>query len=156
MPSIKQPAIDVTGAPQSTDANGANLVAAARLAPAPAEVLPLRNRNIGVLCADLRRPDAILLQQAAAELGARTALVKCELEELSWQSELQHTARVLGRLYDAVLCIDMPSSVVQLLREAAGIPVVSHAADQWRAWPVDGASGIEEARQLLIAQLVGL
>lgn len=138
------------------DANEAAVTALSRPAAPGLQLLPLRDRNIGVLCPDLQRADAVLLQQAATGLGARVALVRSQLDEASGQGELRHTARVLGRFYDAVLCVDMPLSTVQQLREAAGIPVISDEAGHWRALPATESIGVEQARALLLAQLAGL
>ena len=77
---------------------------------------PLRSRNVGILCDDPQRPEAVLLQQAATDLGARVALVRSPLDEASGPLALAHTARVLGRLYDAVLCVELPPAIVEHLR----------------------------------------
>jgi len=157
--SSRAPRVETSAMPSTKKLPDAHdpAVTAIRRAAAPApQLLPLRNRNIGVLCSDLQRADAVLLQQAATGLGARVALVRSELDETSGQGELQHTARVLGRLYDAVLCVDMPPSIVQQLRDAAGIPVISDEAGQWRALPATESTGVEQARVLLLAQLAGL
>ncbi len=123
--------------------------------PASSRPLPLRARNIGILCDDPQRPEAVLLHRAATELGARVALVRSDLDAASGRAALQDTARVLGRLYDAVLCVDLPPPIVQRLRDAAEIPVIADDTGAWRALagtPSQAGDGV----RALLAQLAGL
>ena len=94
--------------------------AADPLAPPGACVPPLCGRNVAILCEDAQRPDVLALQRAAADLGARVALVPARPED----GTRAHTGRVLGRLYDALVCVDLPAAMVRELGEAAGVPVV--------------------------------
>jgi ornithine carbamoyltransferase len=57
------------------------------------------------------------------ELGARVATIRPKLTAGSQPDEIQHTARVLGRLYDAVECQDMAETLVSAIARSAGIPV---------------------------------
>jgi ornithine carbamoyltransferase len=117
--------------------------------PNPISLQPLRGRNIGILCDDTQRLDAAVLQKAASDLGARAALVPADLSRSTEGPELAHTGRLLGRLYDAVICIDLPASFVGALRETAGVPVHSGVMEKWAAL---GALP-EDARYLLQALL---
>jgi ornithine carbamoyltransferase len=83
----------------------------------------LRGKNLGLLCADDRQPQALLFRQAASELGAHVAHIGMSLSELSATQELAHTARMLGRLYDAVECQGLSSELVGQLADVAGIAV---------------------------------
>jgi ornithine carbamoyltransferase len=85
----------------------------------------LRGKNLGLLCEsqDAEDSDAALFRRAAVELGARVAQVRPSLLEHSAVHELQHTARMLGRLYDAVECQGMPAELVQRLRVHTDVPV---------------------------------
>jgi ornithine carbamoyltransferase len=87
--------------------------------------LPLASRNVGILCADPEQPAALLLQRIARELGARTALVRPDLDDMAEPSSVEHAARLLDLLYDVVICLDLPHRSVELLRSCARIPVVS-------------------------------
>ena len=83
------------------------------------------------------------------------ALVKSDLDGASGHAALEQTARVLGRLYDAVLCVDLPTSIVRHLRDAAGILAIAIGSD----WPAPQAMPPEAAkdvRALLLAQLASL
>lgn len=82
----------------------------------------LRGKNVGLL-SEIDDDDAALFRSAAVELGARVAHIRPSLSELSRFHDVQHTARVLGRLYDAVECQGMATALVQQMRQDAGVPV---------------------------------
>lgn len=83
----------------------------------------LRGKNLGLLCADARATRARLFCQAGGELGAHVAHIGMSLSERSSALEVLHTARLLGRLYDAVECHGLPGTLVQRMADAAGITV---------------------------------
>jgi ornithine carbamoyltransferase len=83
----------------------------------------LRGKNLGLLCADDTRQQALLFRQAASELGAHVAHIGMSLSEASDPQEVAHTARMLGRLYDAVECQGLDSALVQQIADVAGIAV---------------------------------
>jgi ornithine carbamoyltransferase len=87
--------------------------------------LVLRGKNIALLCdaAYGASADAALFQRAAWELGARTANLRPGLSGLSTPAQVQHTAKLLGRLYDALDCVGMPADLVHQISAAAGVPV---------------------------------
>ena len=68
----------------------------------------------------------------------------------------EQTARVLGRLYDALICIDVPARIVQPLREAAGIPVVADVAADWIALRAMRPDAGNDARFVLQALLIAI
>jgi ornithine carbamoyltransferase len=82
----------------------------------------LRGKNLGLLGradADAAR----LFRRAAEELGARVAEIGPGLAEDLAAPALQHTARMLGRLYDAVECEGMAHALVEQVGRDAGVPV---------------------------------
>ncbi len=83
----------------------------------------LRGRNFGLMCEADESGDAALFRRAAVELGAHVAHIRPSLTELSTPQEVQHTARMLGRLYDAVECQGVASELVHQMGIDAGIPV---------------------------------
>ena len=85
----------------------------------------LRGRKFGLLCAagGTGKDDIALFDLAAIELGAQVAHIRPNLTELSEPQEVEHTAHMLGRLYDAVVCQDMAPPLVRRLSAIAGIPV---------------------------------
>lgn len=90
--------------------------------------LLLRGRNIGLLLHDAAgMEDAAPLLRAGRELGAQVATVRWNPSGAGDARELQHTGRMLGRLYDAVVCQGMPAELVRRIGQAAGIPVYGDA-----------------------------
>lgn len=83
----------------------------------------LRGKNLGVLCATADGDDAVRFHDAAAELGAHVAHVRANLTDASTDPEIEHTSRLLGRLYDAIECQGMSAALVEKIGRAAGVPV---------------------------------
>lgn len=102
-------------------------------AAAAGRVQPLlRGKNLGLLCADDTQPQALLFRQAASELGAHVAHIGMSLSDASSAQEVAHTARMLGRLYDAVECQGLAGTLVQQMADVAGIAVYDGlACDEW-------------------------
>jgi ornithine carbamoyltransferase len=124
--------------PRAIDANAPNdmaaLVERARAlqdaADAGTTQRLLRGKRFGLLCgSDEATSDAAaLFDHAAAELGAQVAHIHPRLTELSSALDVQQTAHMLGRLYDAVVCEGMASALVQRLSHEVGVPVYDHIA----------------------------
>ena len=83
----------------------------------------LRGVKFGLLCERDDSDDAMLFRRAAAELGAHVAHVHANLSELSTPGEVQHTARMLGRLYDAVECQGVSPRLIRQIAADADVPV---------------------------------
>ena len=115
----------------------------------PPRLQPLRGRNIGILCNDPQRPQVVDLQRIATGMGALVALVRSDFNQKNERTGLEQMARVLGHLYDAVLCFDLPPSVVRQLGEAAAVPVADADGDEWRRVVATGPAAEERARRLL-------
>ena len=90
----------------------------------------LRGKNLGLLCEADNDGGAALFRRAAVELGAHVAHIRPSLSELSTPLEVQHTARMLGRLYDAVECQGMAPALVQQVGNDAGVPVYDGIASR--------------------------
>ena len=94
----------------------------------------LRGRKFGLMCEidddSDSASDAALFRRAAVELGAHVAHIRPSLTELSTPQEVLHTARMLGRLYDAVECQGMAADLVHRLGADAGVPVYDAIASQ--------------------------
>ena len=92
----------------------------------------LRGRKFGLLCeADGDGDgDGELFRRAAMELGAHVAHIRPSLTALSTPQQVQHTARLLGRLYDAVECQGMAADLVHQMGVDAGVPVYDGVACQ--------------------------
>jgi len=83
----------------------------------------LRGKNLGLVCDSPDTEAATLFRDAAARLGAHVAHVRPNLSRSSTPQEVQHTARMLGRLYDALECQGMPAALVAHVGREAGVPV---------------------------------
>ena len=90
----------------------------------------LRGKKLGLLCEADDDGEAALFRRAAVELGAHVAHIRPSLSELSAPQEVQHTARMLGRLYDAVECQGMAPALVQQVGNDARVPVYDGIASQ--------------------------
>ena len=99
-------------------------------ARARGDALPqlLRGRQLALMSSDAQGPAATLFLQAATELGAHVSIVKPELDPHSSDADVAATARLLGRLYDAVECQGLPDMLVARLAQAAAIPVFAGLA----------------------------
>jgi len=102
----------------------------------------LRGKKLGLVCEAEENPAALLFRRAAEALGAHVARLPVSLSVQSSAQEVQHTARMLGRLYDAIECQDMDGALVTRVRQEAGVPVfealagATHPSASW-------ADGIE-------------
>ena len=122
-------------------------------------VVCLKGKNIALLACNGDVDAAARFCAAAAELGAQVAHVKCELSESSPAAEIADTARLLGRLYDAVECQGLPERVVRLVSKEAGIPVFdgiacAHHPSAALAASLDTTLAPEQRRRLVIQALL--
>jgi ornithine carbamoyltransferase len=99
-----------------------------QLAQAGAVPPLLRGKNIGLLRASHNGEVSVLLLQAARALGAHVATMRWSLSGASQPGEVRHTGRMLGRLYDALVCQGMAPEQVRQVGLAAGIPVFDDIA----------------------------
>ncbi|MEO8921769.1 MAG: ornithine carbamoyltransferase [Caldimonas sp.] len=122
----------------------------------------LRGKNLGLLCESADGVDATRFRRAAVELGARVAHIRPDFSEASAPEVLQQTARMLGRLYDAIECQGLPSSLVQKIEQEAGVPVfdgvacANHATARLATMLGSEVSPDEGRQAVLQAVLVGL
>jgi ornithine carbamoyltransferase len=110
---------------QGADGESARQRAEVRAAVARAA---LKGRVVGLLCDDPSRPEALVAYRAAIGLGAHVSLVRPRFEELGEPEAMREAVRMLGRLYDVVVCVAIPGAVVEQLRALAGVPVIVEPA----------------------------
>lgn len=89
----------------------------------------LRGKNIAVLCTQANCESADAFTRAATRLGARVARISPDTTLQHGEAEAaRDSARLLGRLYDAVECDDLPDEVVERLQRSVGVPVYNGLA----------------------------
>ena len=115
----------------------------------------LRGKNLALICASADDADALLFQRAALDLGAHLAHIRPDLSEPSTSAVFKHTARMLGRLYQAVECQGLPPAVVAEVGREAGIPVYDALASRDHplahlARFLDGGEEDERNRRLVV------
>lgn len=119
----------------------------------------LKGKRFGLVCEAVDDPDAALFHRAAAELGAQVTQVRPSLREASTPLEVTCTARMLGRLYDAVECHGMPPALVRRMGDDAGVPVYDGIASRNHptarlAEQLDGGSSSADKRCFLLQALL--
>jgi ornithine carbamoyltransferase len=118
----------------------------------------LRGRNLGLVCEKDDSEQAHLFRHAAAALGARVTHIRPSVSELDGAGEegLRLTARILGRLYDALECQGLSPALVRRLERDAGVPVFDALASPGHptAPLADMLAGVEsiETKRLLIIE----
>jgi ornithine carbamoyltransferase len=100
-----------------------------RAARAMAGAMPLRGRVIALLSHAEPDDEPDSLCSAATELGARVARVLPDGPGAGAAS-LDAIARLMGRLYDAIDCIDVPPETAQCIERTAGVPVFNGLSKQ--------------------------
>ena len=85
--------------------------------------LPLRGRNLALLCDGEPGDGAVALQHAATGLGAHVAHLRASDTCPDGHSVDQATVRLLGRLYDAIDCSGLAPGQGEAIAREAGVPV---------------------------------
>jgi ornithine carbamoyltransferase len=140
------------------------LVATARaLKRHSAAAMPLRGKNIALMCALPGCDCARDFDEAATGLGARVARIEPEADWLRADAHVgRDAARLLEHLYDAVGCEEVPPGFAQRLQEDVAVPVYDSLArgdhPVFKLLPEvadpGAAPGPEDRRALLQAVLV--
>lgn len=84
---------------------------------------PLRGRNVALLDDTVPADGAGSLRHAATALGAKVSHLRPSEARIAAESTDAATVRMLGRLYDAIDCEDMPLELVARVARDAGVPV---------------------------------
>ncbi|MBB1602454.1 ornithine carbamoyltransferase [Variovorax sp. UMC13] len=163
MPS-SQPIRAPDAPPQLQPLKVANLLSRARLLQHAAmdgnTPLLLRGKNLGLLCETQPDEAQALFRSAAEQLGARVAVMRSGLSLASTAQDVQNTARMLGRLYEAVECQGLEPALVKSIGRHAGIPVFDgvatkdHPVDQLAELLGDSTPLADNRRFLLQALLL--
>ncbi len=83
----------------------------------------LDGKHLGLLSRHPRSPSQGAVEHAARGLGARVVWVPADAVQVAEGPGARETARLLGRLYDALDCEGLPASLLRCLREDSGVPV---------------------------------
>ncbi len=115
----------------------------------------LRGCQFGLLCESDSDLDAALFHQAATELGAQVAHIRPSLMALDTPQDIQRTAKMLGRLYDAVACQGLLPALVQQLAVDAGVPVYDGLASARHATAklvglLEGEASADDKRRAIL------
>jgi ornithine carbamoyltransferase len=90
----------------------------------------LRGKKLALLCESEDGADAVLFRTAASDLGAHVSHVRPRLGDLKQLDDLEHTAQMLGRLYDGIECQGLAPALVEVVGREAGVPVYDGVASE--------------------------
>ena len=119
----------------------------------------LRGKNVGFLSGAGAGAEETLFCQAAAELGAKVARISPFPEQVPATPDLQLTARLIGRLYDAVDWPNAPTELLPRVRSAAGIPIYDGLATARHpsarlAGLLDAESSLADRRRFIVQAML--
>ncbi|GCD34148.1 ornithine carbamoyltransferase [Streptomyces chrestomyceticus JCM 4735] len=95
------------------------------------EVARLRGRNIALIFEKTSTRTRCAFEVAAADQGASTTYLDPAGSQIGHKESVKDTARVLGRMYDAIEYRGSSQSVVEDLAAHAGVPVFNGLTDEW-------------------------
>ncbi|WP_405603054.1 ornithine carbamoyltransferase [Streptomyces sp. NBC_01410] len=98
---------------------------------AGAEVQRLRGRNIALIFEKTSTRTRCAFEVAAADQGAATTYLDPVGSQIAHKESVKDTARVLGRMYDAIEYRGHGQGVVEELAVHAGVPVYNGLTDEW-------------------------
>ncbi|MFD8817086.1 ornithine carbamoyltransferase [Streptomyces sp. NPDC059627] len=91
----------------------------------------LRGKNIALVFAKTSTRTRCAFEVAAADQGASTTYLDPAGSQLGHKESVKDTARVLGRMYDAIEYRGHGQGVVEELAAFAGVPVYNGLTDEW-------------------------
>ncbi|MFD7017022.1 ornithine carbamoyltransferase [Streptomyces sp. NPDC059928] len=98
---------------------------------AGAEVQRLRGRNIALIFEKASTRTRCSFEVAAADQGASTTYIDPLGSHIGKKESARDTARVLGRMFDAIEFRGDAQQTVETLAEHAGVPVYNGLTDDW-------------------------
>ncbi|MGV9786674.1 ornithine carbamoyltransferase [Streptomyces sp. NPDC003435] len=98
---------------------------------ARAETRYLEGRNIALIFEKTSTRTRCAFEVAAADQGARTTYLDPAGSQIGHKESVKDTARVLGRMYDAIEYRGHGQGVVEELAAHAGVPVYNGLTDEW-------------------------
>ncbi|HZG05016.1 MAG TPA: ornithine carbamoyltransferase [Streptomyces sp.] len=91
----------------------------------------LRGRNIALIFEKTSTRTRCAFEVAAAHQGAHTTYLDPAGSQIGHKESVRDTARVLGRMYDAIEYRGSGQEIVEELAAHAGVPVYNGLTDQW-------------------------
>ncbi|MEV5509887.1 ornithine carbamoyltransferase [Streptomyces orinoci] len=91
----------------------------------------LQGRNIALVFEKTSTRTRCAFEVAAADQGARTTYLDPAGSQVGHKESVKDTARVLGRMFDAIQYRGHGQSVVEELAAHAGVPVFNGLTDEW-------------------------
>lgn len=98
---------------------------------AGAEIQHLRGRNIALIFEKTSTRTRCAFEVAAADQGASTTYLDPSGSQIGHKESVKDTARVLGRMYDAIEYRGDSQQKVEELAAHAGVPVYNGLTDDW-------------------------
>ncbi|MFI1884726.1 ornithine carbamoyltransferase [Streptomyces jumonjinensis] len=98
---------------------------------AGAEVPRLRGKNIALIFEKASTRTRCAFEVAAADQGASTTYIDPAGSHIGRKESAKDTARVLGRMFDAIEFRGDAQATVEQLAEFAGVPVYNGLTDDW-------------------------
>ncbi|MCZ7416050.1 MULTISPECIES: ornithine carbamoyltransferase [unclassified Streptomyces] len=95
------------------------------------EVQRLRGRNIALVFEKTSTRTRCAFEVAAADQGAATTFLDPSVSQMGHKESVRDTARVLGRMFDAVQYRGSAQDTVEELAAYAGVPVYNGLTDDW-------------------------
>ena len=88
----------------------------------------MAGKQLALLSPDSADAGAVEFIEAAKALGAHVSFVQAGLDASSTPAQVDATARMLGQLYDAVECQQLPVDLVRRIARVSGVPVFAGLA----------------------------
>ena len=91
----------------------------------------LQGKNIALIFEKTSTRTRCAFEVAAYEQGARVTYIDPNSSQIGHKESMKDTARVLGRMYDAIEYRGFKQSIVQELADYAGVPVFNGLTDEF-------------------------
>lgn len=91
----------------------------------------LAGKNIALIFEKTSTRTRCAFEVAAADQGAHTTFLDPVASQIGHKESIADTARVLGRMYDAIEYRGFGQERVELLAQHAGVPVFNGLTDEW-------------------------
>lgn len=91
----------------------------------------LSGRSVALIFEKTSTRTRCAFEVAAADQGATTTFLDPKSSQIGHKESIKDTARVLGRMYDAIQYRGSSQAKVEQLAEYAGVPVYNGLTDEW-------------------------